>query len=272
MLYVLLLLGALLGPAVGEMQEEVQTTGRDVYWLIDLSESMNATDIQPSRLERVKFELSRLVTDWQTDRLGLIIFADEPFLQCPLTFDQSALNLFVRSLDTQLLPANGTNIVNALKLVSEKYEAYETPSKTARIAVLVTDGEDFGEQNSQTVNALRKQGIQLFVLGVGSETGSKILTGGRWKRDKEGNEIISRLNRSFLQKLATQSGGGYFEINEQYSEIPGLMKAIREVKGQKQESRLTDVTANKYNYLLLTAIGLMMLDLLITSKTMAIAP
>src|SRR6478609_969238 len=114
--YFLLLLVALLGPSFGAATKEIKTTGKDIYVAIDLSQSMNATDVQPTRLEKVKFELPQLLSKFNSDRIGLLIFSSEAFVQCPLTFDQSALNLYTQTLNTNLVPRAGTELAAPLEL------------------------------------------------------------------------------------------------------------------------------------------------------------
>jgi len=124
--YFSLLIVALLGPSFGESNQEIQSVGKDIYIAVDLSTSMNAFDVQPSRLEKVKFELKKIVAAFNSDRIGLIIFSSEAYVQCPLTFDQSALNLFIETLQTNLLESNGTDFAPALSLALDKLSGKES--------------------------------------------------------------------------------------------------------------------------------------------------
>ncbi len=111
---------ALLGPAFGEARREVQSVGKDIFLAIDLSQSMNANDVQPTRLEKMKFELKNIVGTFTSDRIGLIIFSSEAFMQCPLTYDQNALNIFIETLHSGLVPNTGTDFGPPLKMALEK--------------------------------------------------------------------------------------------------------------------------------------------------------
>ena len=180
LLYFGLLGGALLGPAYGLTQHPVRTAGKDVWLLVDLSRSMDAPDVAPSRLQKVKAELGTLIRRFPADRLGLIVFSGEAYVQCPLTYDQDALQLFISTLQTALVPPTGTDLVPPLELVLTRLSApgteapqLQTPPR-ATVLVLVTDGEDFGDNLEPTVRVLARSGARVFTVGVGTPEGSRI--------------------------------------------------------------------------------------------------
>jgi Ca-activated chloride channel homolog len=176
--YFSLLIIALLGPSFGDSTREIQSIGKDIYLAVDISESMNTFDIQPSRLERVKFELKNIVKSFRSDRIGLIIFSSEAFLQCPLTYDQGALTLFIEALHTGLIPSSGTDFGPPLELALEKLQGEESSvsQPKSKIIILISDGEDFGEQTTQAAQKIEENKITLFTLGVGTSEGSRIRT------------------------------------------------------------------------------------------------
>ncbi|WP_460621145.1 VWA domain-containing protein [Hymenobacter tenuis] len=273
LLYFGLLGLAILGPAYGLTQRPVRTAGKDVWLLVDLSRSMDAPDVAPSRLQKVKAELANLTSRFQADRLGLIVFAGEAYVQCPLTYDQAALQLFLTTLQTSLVPAGGTDLVPPLELVLTRLQAL-TPAAApavptrATAVVLVTDGEDFGENLEPTVRVLARSGARVFTLGVGTTEGSRIpQTGGRgYMRDPRGREAVSRLNPTPLRRLAEQTGGQYFELTDQRNEFPLLLNALNRLEGQAEQVRTVSVADNRYRYPLVIALVLMLLDVLITVK------
>ena len=271
--YFALLIMALLGPSFGESKKEIKAVGKDIYIAIDLSQSMDATDIQPSRLERVKFELQNLINAFNSDRIGLIIFSSEGFMQCPLTYDQSALSLFVQTLNTGLVPNAGTDFAPPLRMALEHHldETNTSSQQQAKIILLISDGEDFGDEASEVVEEIENNGIRLFTLGVGTAEGSRIPQAkGGYKKDKEGAMVVSKLNSEDLQKLAKKANGSYFEINDKKNEAPKLISTIGAIAGQLKDKREIDVSANKYYYFLLVALALISLDMLITVRTMQI--
>jgi Ca-activated chloride channel family protein len=263
--YFALLIIALLGPSFGESNQEIQSVGKDIYIAVDLSTSMNAFDVQPSRLEKVKFELKKIVSAFNSDRIGLIIFASEAFVQCPLTFDQSALNLFIETLQTNLLESNGTDFTPALKLALDKLSGKESTitQQKSKIILLISDGEDFGETSRETAELIEARGIKLYTLGVGTEQGSTIVTRAGVKRDDLGKEVISKLNAKSLKDVATLTDGKYFEINSTKNDVNRLISTIRGIEGELRDTRMIDVSTNKYYYFLGLALLFMVLDFMI---------
>ncbi|MCG8318806.1 MAG: VWA domain-containing protein [Cytophagales bacterium] len=274
MLFFALLIVALLGPSFGESIKEVKVIGKDIYFAVDLSGSMNAFDIQPTRLEKIKFELKTIVDNFNSDRMGLIIFSSEAFVQCPLTYDQSAFNLFLETLNTGLVPNAGTDfgapLKTALKKFEEEKDSGPSTQQKSEIIILISDGEDFGEETVEVAKDIEKQGIKLYTLGVGTERGSKIRTRGGFKRDKNGQEIITKLNPSSLKQIASITGGKYFEINDTKNDVSRLINTIENIEGDLRDTKKVDVSANKYFYFLGLALLLFLLDFLTKFKTLRI--
>ena len=272
--YFALLVVALLAPSFGEQKKEVKSEGKDIFLVVDLSRSMDAVDIQPSRLDKIKFELKKIIAEFNSDRIGLIVFTSEAFLQCPLTFDHNALlNLFISPLNTNQIYNKGTDFEPALRLALQKHLAedkQQVKKKTSKIILLVSDGEDFGENISEVTNEIKSQGIKLFTLGVGTQVGGKIPDGYRYKRNRQGGDVVTKLNDRSLKDLADMTGGKYFEINKNQNDVNKLMTSIANVKGEFRASQLIDASSNKYYYFLAIALSLMFIDVLITVKVVKI--
>lgn len=263
-----LLLMAWLGPTFGQGKKEIKAVGKDIFIAVDLSKSMNAYDVQPSRLEKVKFELKKMVNAFSSDRVGLIIFGTEAFIQSPLTFDGSALQLFVETLHTGLIPHGGTELAAPLRLALDKLknEGTQEGKPSSRLVILISDGEDFGEEAQALANEYKKEGIRLFTLGVGTEEGSRIRERRLYLRNKEGDEVITRLNADALKRLAQEANGSYYEINNRLNETQKLINAVAAVEGEMQDARLVDVSSNRYHYFLAAALVLLALDALLHLK------
>ena len=271
-LYFLLFIVALLGPSFGEAKKEIQAIGKDIMIAVDLSESMNAFDIQPTRLEKLKFELKNIVEAFSSDRIGLIIFSQEAFVQCPLTYDKGALNLFLETLNTEIAPYSGTDFGPPLALALEKLSEEDAPvtKQKSKIIVLISDGEDFGDETESVAQQIKDSGIKLFTLGIGTQRGSKIMTRRGFKKDETGNDIITKLNPSSLKNVAALTGGQYFEINETKNDVSRLINTISNIEGELTDTKTVDVSANKYFYFLGLALLLMIMDVLINVKTIRI--
>lgn len=271
-LYFGLFIVALLGPSFGETSKEIKSIGKDIFIAVDLSESMNAFDIQPTRLEKLKFELKNIVDAFSSDRIGLIMFSNEAFMQCPLTYDKSAVSLFIETLSTNLVPNTGTDFGPPLRMALDKLSA-ENSSVTrqkSKIIILISDGEDFGENTGEVAAEIEKSGIKLFTLGIGTTTGSKIMTTRGFKKDRSRNDVITKLNSTSLKKLASSTNGKYFEINAVNNDVARLVNTISDIEGELRDSRKLDASANKYYYFLALALALMLLDMLIRVKTVTI--
>ncbi|GHN02900.1 hypothetical protein WSM22_43890 [Cytophagales bacterium WSM2-2] len=267
-----LILIAFLGPSFGDSKKEIKSVGKDIMICVDLSKSMDAFDVQPTRLEKVKYEMKRLVEAFNSDRLGIIIFSSEAFMQCPLTYDQNALNLFIETMNSSLVPSNGTDFAPPLRMALSKLENQEGPStqQKSKVIILISDGEDFGDQTNEITSEIEDKNIKLFTLGVGTEKGGQILAGRAYKTDAQGNTVVSKLNSSELKSLASKTNGQYFEINENRNDVSRLINTISKIEGELRDARFVDVSANRYYFFLLAALILLVLDLLIDVKTVMI--
>lgn len=263
---------ALLGPSFGKSQKEVKSIGKDIFIAIDLSQSMNAFDIQPSRLEKIKYELKKIVDAFYTDRIGLIMFSNEAYIQCPLTYDKSALNLFIETLNTSLVPNTGTDFGPPLAMALDKItdEDNSVSRQKSKIIILISDGEDFGEETSSIAQKVEDEGIKLFTLGIGTARGSKIMTRNGFKKDNQNKEVISKLNPTSLKKLASSTNGKYFEINDKRNDVEKMINTIGDIEGELRDAKKMDVSANKYFYFLALAAVLLLLDALIKLRTIRV--
>jgi len=258
-----LMIVALLGPFFGEPERDIIAEGKDIMVLVDVSKSMDAGDVQPSRLEKVKFELQRLISSLQENRFGLIIFSSHSFLQVPLTFDLNAFELFIQTLSTSQVSSTGTDICSALDLSLEKLLKNRTVN-TSKIILLLTDGEDFGTCERKTLASIRQFDLKLMIVGVGTNVGGGIRQNSGWVQDENGEIVTTRLNSDYLRELATAANGKYFEINNQTNAIADVVSAINSVENRLIDSRKVAVVSNKYRYFLMAALVLIALDVLVT--------
>ncbi len=272
--YFSLFIIALLGPSFGDIKKEIKDIGKDIYIAIDLSASMNATDINPSRLEKIKYELTSVLKNFNSDRIGLMIFSEEAFIQCPLTYDHHAVKLFLETLNTEMISSNGTDFNAPLALAYNKLvssSGKNNSGEQVEILILVTDGENFGEQNpNEWLKKFKKSDISLFILGIGTEEGSKIPTKSGFKKDPFGKLVVSKLNSKKLKEMSELSDGHYFEITQETNETKTMVNRILKVDGTMKGSRKIDSVANKYFYFLFIAIIFIILDVLISVKTIRI--
>ncbi len=232
---------ALAGPKYGYRWQEIRQQGVDIIIALDCSRSMTAADIQPTRLERAKREVFDLLAMLKGDRVGLVAFAGTAFLQCPLTLDYDAFNLFLNSLSPDYLPVGGTDITGAL---ATALDSFDPKSASDKAVILITDGENTGGgEPLKAAESLKDHKIKLFCIGVGSSDGVPIPEpDGGFKKDRSGQIVLSRLDENTLKKMAVVTGGTYvrsvagdMDLNAIYTdEIRRTMEAKTVSSGRKQ--------------------------------------
>lgn len=266
--YFTLFLIAFAGPSIGVSTKEIQEEGKDIFIAVDLSQSMNATDIGPSRLQRLKFELKNLTKSFPSDRIGLIIFSSEAYLQCPLTFDRSVLQLYIDGLNTGLVPNQGTDLNAPLRIALNRFESDESQEVSSKSVILISDGENFGDDLEGIGSELNELGIKVLSLGIGTEAGSTIPRGNGVVIDPAtGNPARTILDKTPLQQIAAETDGQYFEISDEVSEIGDLTAALERIEGGVTGSRVVEASANKYFYFLVAALVMALLDMILPLKT-----
>ena len=193
-------------------------------------------------------------------------------MQCPLTYDQNALNLFIETLNTGLVPRTGTDFAPPLEMALKKLEEDDdnTLQQKSKIIILISDGEDFGDQTEGMVKDIQDSNIKLFALGVGTTSGSRIQTSAGFKTDRTGREVITKLNPKALKSIAIKTEGKYYEINESQNDVNRLINTINQIEGELRDARIMDVSANKYYYFLAIALLLIIFDLITSVKPIKI--
>jgi len=265
---------ALAGPKYGYRWQEIRQQGVDIIIALDCSRSMTAADIQPTRLERAKREVFDLLAMLKGDRVGLVAFAGTAFLQCPLTLDYDAFNLFLNALSPDYLPVGGTDITGAL---ATALDSFDVKSASDKAVILITDGENTGDgEPLKAAETLKKNKVKLFCIGVGSGDGVPIPepTGG-FKKDRSGQIVLSRLDENTLKKMAVVTDGTYvrsvagdMDLDAIYTdEIRGKMEAQTVSSGRKQ------VWEDRFQWPLALAVLCLVAELVlpVTRKTMIVS-
>jgi Ca-activated chloride channel family protein len=238
--------------------EKVSRNGIDVMIAIDVSKSMLAQDVQPTRLDRAKQVLGRLIDKLNNDRVGIVIFAGKSYLQMPLTADHSAAKMYLSAASTEAVPTQGTVIGDALKMC---YASFNNKEKKYKAVVLISDGEDHDENAVETAEQMASDGVVINTIGIGSPTGAPIpdQATGQMKTDAEGNTIVSRLNEAALSEIARKGNGTY----QLYTNTESVVAKISEELATMDQRNVTDDSLVNYKsffqwFLLATLIVLLL--------------
>ncbi len=205
------LLLALIGPQWGFRWQAIRRRGVDLVIALDVSKSMLAQDLKPSRLDRAKLAIQELLPMMKGDRIGLVAFAGTSFVQCPLTVDYGALLLTLDELDTDSIPRGGTAIANAIR---DSLKVFASSAPDSRALILMTDGESHEGDSMSAAKEAAKQGVKIFTVGVGTPDGELVpITDAQgnqtFLKDREGRTVKSRLEEGLLQQIALETGGSY---------------------------------------------------------------
>lgn len=253
------LIMALANPQMGRKTETVQREGVDLFLALDISRSMLAEDEAPSRLARSKQMLSRLIEQLGGDRVGLIVFAGNPYLQVPLTTDYAALRTILKTIDTELAGTQGTDIGAAIEMAQE---AFERAGSEHRVIVVLSDGEDHQAEALAKARTAAEAGTTIYTIGIGSTKGSPIpnLENGRksgYKQDQGGSIVLSRLNEDMMQEVAEAGAGRYVHLEGGNSTLSSLRNALAGLEKEQYEAQSFTDYEDQYQWLL--AIGLLLL-------------
>ena len=217
------------GPQIGTRVRPVERKGVDLVIAFDTSTSMDAEDVKPSRLAKAKFEIGQLISKLKGDRVAIIIFAGTSHLYLPLTTDYEAALLFLNGIDTDMIPTQGTAISAAME---NAMSAFTQEDDKYKVMLLISDGEDHEGQALELANRAVKAGLEIYTVGVGSETGSLIPvrskdgTRSDYKRDNQGKLITSLMNPSVLKDLAAAGNGEYFHFTNNKDTHIDIAKSI----------------------------------------------
>ena len=261
---------ALAGPKIGTEVREVKQRGVDMLIALDVSASMNAEDVRPSRLEKAKFEINRLIERLDGDRVGLIVFTGEAFLQSPMTLDYSALRLFLEIVSTDQMPSSATDFASALEVAEQAFSALDSEEQenpmantAARVLLIISDGEDHEQEYEDALKSLTDSQVSIYTLGIGTTAGTTIplyeegtgaLVG--YKRDRQGQVVTTALQREALQKIASQGGGSYYQIDRGNSGIDAFLARVDELEqGEFSSQEYADF---KDQYQWLAGVGLLL--------------
>lgn len=263
----IILIFALAGPQFGSKLETIKRKGVELVVAIDVSNSMNAADLEPSRLERAKQGVSRLVEKLNNDRVGLIVFAGEAYTQLPITTDYPSAKMFLGGITTNSVPTQGTDIGAAIRLGIKSFTKQEGVN---RAIIIITDGENHEEDAVAAATEATKHGVRVITVGMGMASGSPINIPGRgpneFMKDKDGNVVITKLNESMLQEIAAAGSGVYIPASNVRNGIENLIETISKLEKSEFESKVYTDYDEQFQYLAIIVLLLLLIDFTILDR------
>lgn len=265
-----LLVFCLANPQMGTSVQKVERKGIDVMVALDISNSMNCNDIQPSRLMRAKQAILRIIDKMESDRIGLVIFAGDAYLQLPLTTDYGAAKLFISNVETSDLSRQGTAIGSAIQLCVQNFDPKLENSHNKAI-IVISDGENHEDDAVEAAREAARKGIAVYTVGMGSTQGAPIpiMRNGQvisYKKDLDGNVVITRLNRQMMEDIAHAGKGAFVEANNISSGVETVFEKLSHIDKVSFESRNISDYETRYQYFLALAIFLLILEIFIFEK------
>lgn len=266
--YSLALIAFIIGianPQLGSKTEEVKRKGVDLMIALDISNSMNAEDLSPNRLERAKRSLQELLTYLKSDRIGIVVFAGEAFVQLPITTDYSAAKLFLSNIQPDLIATQGTDIGNAITLCLKSFD-FESP--TSKSIIVISDGENHEEASISMAEEAASKGVVVHSIGMGSLEGAPIPIYARgqrvgFKQNQEGNTVVTKLNEEMLAELASVTGGIFIRATNAESGMSYIFDEVERMEKVEIGTKIYTDYEDRFQYLLLPALILLIIELII---------
>jgi Ca-activated chloride channel family protein len=263
-----LMLLALARPQFGTRVETIKREGQDIFVALDVSLSMLAQDIRPSRLEKAKREVGQFIDGLEGDRIGLIAFAGEAFVQCPLTLDYGAARLFLSAMGPEMIPVPGTAIGEAIRKAMVSFSGEDKKSK---VLIIITDGEDHMGGLPNTLKEAVEAGVVIYTIGIGTQQGVPIpdTTGGSsgsFRKDRQGAVILTRLNESGLREIAETTGGEHFRVTANSTELDQIYAAVAGMDKKELSARQVTLFDEKFQPVLCLALILLTLEFFLSGS------
>ena len=260
----------LMNPKIGTQLETVKREGVDIVFAMDVSRSMLAEDIAPNRIEKSKRLVSAIVNQLASDRVGIIAYAAQAVPQLPITTDYAAAKMFLQAINTDMLSSQGTALDSAIDLAGT---FFDDEDQTNRVIFLISDGEDHSEEASNAASRAAKLGIKIFTFGVGTESGAPIPLKRNgiiesYKKDSDGEVVITKLNQNILQNIAASTGGIYQDGNNTQKVLDFVSEQLKAMDKKEFEAKKFVSFKDRFQAFLLAALIFLLIDLfLFETKT-----
>lgn len=253
----------------GSKMQDVKREGADIMVCLDVSNSMLAQDLSPNRLERAKIAIENMIDKLQGDRLGIVVFAGEAYVQLPITTDYGTAKLFLESINPKIVPIQGTNIADAINKATESFGKDEGKNKAI---VIITDGEQNEEDDAvAAAEEAAKKNVVIHTIGVGSESGvpipnivNDVVSG--YKKDKQGNTVVTKLDPKILQDIAAATNGVYVQATSADIGLDAILNKIAELDKKQMESKMYTDYEDQFQWFLGAALLFLVIESLISER------
>jgi len=270
-LYTLAIITLLVGLAnlqFGTKLEEVKREGIDLMICLDVSNSMLAEDLSPNRLERSKRAIYQLIEKLHNDRLGIIVFAGQAYVQLPITTDYSSAKLFLETIGTDIIPTQGTSIGSAINLAMESFDFENGTSKSI---IVITDGENHEDDAKTAATEAASENVTVHTIGMGSEKGGPIpiyKNGAQidFRKDNAGNTVVTKLNETMLKEIATAGNGSYVRASNANAGLNIIMDEIDKMEKKEFGSKSFKDYEDRFQIFLIIALFLIVIEYFISNR------
>lgn len=259
---------ALVNPKVGTKLETVKREGVDVVFAIDVSKSMLAEDIAPNRIEKTKQLVTQIINNLASDRVGIIAYAASAFPQLPITTDYGSAKMFLQSMNTDMLSSQGTAINEAIELAKTYYDDEE---QTNRVLFIISDGEDHEGNVASIAKEAAKEGIKIFTIGVGTTKGGPIPIKRNgivqsYKKNSQGETVITKLNTTILQEIANEANGTYIDGSSTNAVVENVTELLQGMDKKEFEAKQFADFKDQFQWFLGAGLLLLFLDIFLLER------
>lgn len=258
-----LILFALAQPQFGSKLKETKRQGVEIILAIDVSNSMLAEDFAPNRLERTKNAVNQLIERLDKDRIGMVVFAGDAYVQLPVTSDYVSAKTFVKGLSPGLVPKPGTSVAKAIELATRSFSEQSTRS---RAIILITDGESHDDDPLQSAQVAKDNGVIIYTVGIGTPEGAPIVIEGQSIKDQEGNMVVSKLEEEMLQQIAVLTSGAYVRATDNSVGLEKILAEIDKMQKQDFDSFVFEQYSDQFYYLAMIALAALLIESLIIDR------
>lgn len=256
---------ALVNPKIGSKLKTISREGVDIVFVMDVSKSMLAEDTKPSRLDQSKQLVSKMLNEFVSDRVGIVVYAGKAYPQLPLTTDYSAAKMFLKNVNTDIVPSFGTDVGSAVKLALDYFES--TADKKNQCIILLSDGEDHESTSMPWAEEAKEKGVLIHTVAIGNEAGAPIpiKENGRvvYKKDKEGQIVLTKMNPKFLKNIARTTEGRFLDGNHTVLTVEEVKEALLTMEKGESETELFEDYEDQFQWFLIGAILMLIISLFV---------